>query len=210
MINFTGVKNIFWDFDGVIMDSMPVRDQGFLDVLSDYPEGQVTKLLVYHKANGGLSRYVKFRYLFEEIRKEEVSDEEVQVLADKFSVFMLQKLKNPKFLINQTVQYIENNHQNYKMFIVSGSDQAELREICKAVGLDRYFKGIYGSPTPKNQLVQNLIEKENCNPLESILIGDSINDYEAANVNNIAFYGFNNPDLKSVSLNYIESFKEIK
>jgi len=206
MINFTGIKTIFWDFDGVIMDSMPTRDQGFLDVLKDYPEDQVNQLLAYHKANGGLSRYVKFRYFFEEIRSEEVSDEKVQELAAKFSSIMLQKLKNPLFLINQSVNFIKNNYKNYQMFIVSGSDQTELREICAATNIDHYFNGIYGSPTPKNQLVQSLIRKENIKASESILIGDSTNDYEAASVNQITFYGFNNPDLKSISSNYIENF----
>lgn len=210
MINFIGIKTIFWDFDGVIMDSMPVRDQGFEEVLKEYPKDQVYQLLSYHKANGGLSRYVKFRYFFEQIRKEEISNEKVQKLASSFSSIMLQKLKSPDYLISQTVDFIEQNHQNYKMFIVSGSDQSELREICHSVEIAKYFKGIFGSPTPKNDLVQNLIKSKNINPLSSILIGDSINDYEAAKVNDIGFYGFNNPVLKSMSSNYIESFKVVQ
>jgi HAD superfamily hydrolase (TIGR01549 family) len=206
MISFTGIKTIFWDFDGVIMDSMPIREQGFLEVLKAYPDDQVNKLLAYHKVNGGLSRYVKFRYFFEEIRKKEVSEEEVQELAKSFSVIMLEKLKSPEFLIDQTVDFIQANYENYEMYIVSGSDQKELREICAAVDIDQFFKGIFGSPTPKNQLVQNIIEKENCNPADSILIGDSINDYEAAKVNGIKFYGFNNPSLLTVSRDYITKF----
>jgi HAD superfamily hydrolase (TIGR01549 family) len=206
MTSFTEIKTIFWDFDGVIMDSMPIRDQGFLEVLKDYPKDQVNQLLAYHKANGGLSRYVKFRYLFEHIRKENVSDGKVQELADSFSYIMLEKLKNPDFLINQTVEFIRSEHQKYRMYIVSGSDQAELREICKSVGIEQYFQGIYGSPTPKNQLVQNLIQNENIKSSASILIGDSINDYEAAKVNGIRFYGFNNPSLLTVSRDYITKF----
>lgn len=45
----------------------------FLDfqrVLSDFNKNQVEELLFFHKANDGLFRYLKFRYLFEEIRKE--------------------------------------------------------------------------------------------------------------------------------------------
>jgi HAD superfamily hydrolase (TIGR01549 family) len=208
MTKFTRIKTIFWDFDGVIMDSMPVRDQGFQEVLKEFSKDQINQLLAYHKANGGLSRYVKFRYFFEQIRNEEISNEKVQELANSFSSIMLQKLKSPEYLISQTVDFIKQNHQNYTMFIVSGSDQSELREICKSVGIAKYFKGIFGSPTPKNTLVQNVIEKENINPSESILIGDSINDYEAAKVNDITFYGFNNQDLKPLASNYIEHFKE--
>jgi len=206
MINFTGIKTIFWDFDGVIMDSMPIRDQGFLKVLKDYPEKQVNKLIAYHKANGGLSRYVKFRYFFEKIRKEDVSDEKIQDLAMRFSSIMLKNLKKPEFLISQTVNFIKHNNENYKMFIVSGSDQKELRQICKAVEIEQLFKGIYGSPTAKDELVKHLIDTENIESATSILIGDSVNDFDAAKVNGIEFYGFNNPALTTVSKNYISKF----
>jgi 2-hydroxy-3-keto-5-methylthiopentenyl-1-phosphate phosphatase len=45
---------------------------------------------------------------------------------------------------------------------------------------------------------------------ETILIGDSINDYEAAKENNLVFYGFNNVTLQNVSKNYISKFKDIE
>jgi len=206
MTNFTGIKTIFWDFDGVIMDSMPIRDLGFSEVLKVYPEDQVSQLMAYHKANGGLSRYVKFRYFFEEIRNEKVSEEEVQELANSFSSIMLSKLKNPQFLIHETVNFIKHNYQKYIMLIVSGSDQVELREICETLEIQKYFKGIYGSPIPKKQLVQNVIEIDGLCKSEACLIGDSINDYEAARENDILFYGFNNPELLKVSKNYISKF----
>jgi HAD superfamily hydrolase (TIGR01549 family) len=177
-----------------------------LKVLKDYPEKQVNKLIAYHKANGGLSRYVKFRYFFEEIRKEDVSDEEIQELAMRFSLIMLENLKKPEFLISQTVNFIKHTYENYKMFIVSGSDQKELRQICKAVEIEKFFKGIYGSPTAKDELVKHLIDTENIESATSILIGDSVNDFEAAKVNGIKFYGFNNPALTTVSKNYISKF----
>ena len=62
------MKIIFWDFDGVILNSNKVRDSGFEIVLKDFPKNQVELLLNYHRQNGGLSRYVKFRYFFEVIR----------------------------------------------------------------------------------------------------------------------------------------------
>jgi hypothetical protein len=44
---------------------------------------------------------------------------------------------------------------------------------------------------------------------ETILIGDSINDYEAAKVNNIDFYGFNNKELINYSKTYIDNFENV-
>ncbi len=198
-------KTIFWDFDGVILDSMPIRDYGFREIFKDFDKELVDKLLEYHTLNGGLSRYVKIRYFYNTLLGLEISDEKVQELADKFSIIMKTELTNKKYLIKETVDFIEKNYQNYNFHIVSGSDGKELNYLCKELDLTKYFKTIEGSPTPKNDLVKKILEKYKYDPKECILIGDSINDYEAANVNGIKFYGYNNEKLKKLD-GYIKNF----
>jgi phosphoglycolate phosphatase-like HAD superfamily hydrolase len=190
------IKNIFWDFDGVIMDSNEIRDRGFIEVLKDYPKSEVEELLNFHQENGGLSRYVKFRYFFEKIREEKITDNQVNIWAQKFSEIMLNLLIDQRLLIEETVRFIKSNYRNYKMHIVSGSDQTELRKICKGVRIDRYFLSIHGSPTPKNDLVAQLIDKYDYIKQSCVLIGDSKNDYEAADLNQIFFMGFGNDRIK--------------
>ena len=126
-----------------------------------------------------------------------------------FSQIMKKELTNNKYLIQETVSFIENNYDKKVFHIVSGSEQNELRYLCKELNLSKYFKTIEGSPTPKNDLVKNILNKENYNTQEVILIGDSINDYIAANENGLMFYGFNNNDLINKD-KYIESFKKFK
>ncbi len=198
---------IFWDFDGVIVDSEEIRIFGFKKVLSNFPESQVKKLIDFHRANGGLSRYVKFRYFFNEIRNEEVTENLIDSLSDEFSAIMKKKLTSRKWLIKETLEFISKNYRDFKMFIVSGSDEKELKYLCEKLRIDKFFIKIKGSPTPKIDLVKNLIEENDFNTESCVLIGDSINDYEAARKNNIDFFGFNNPDLKKVSTKYISSFE---
>lgn len=197
-------KIILWDFDGVLMNSNLVRDQGFVEVLKEFPKYQVEKLLAFHKKNGGLSRYVKFRYFFEEIRKEEISEKEVNNLANKFSIIMKKILVDESLLIDDSIQFVKKHHQDFYMHIVSGSDEKELRFLCQELKISQYFISIHGSPTAKNDLVRNLLNEYNYQKLNCILIGDSINDFEAATVNKISFYGYNNMNLKSK--NYIYNF----
>jgi phosphoglycolate phosphatase-like HAD superfamily hydrolase len=199
MRNFINKKNIFWDFDGVIMDSMPVRNRGFEQVLKEFPNEQVALLMQFHQKNGGLSRYVKFRYFFEHIRGEVITDQEVQKWADKFSIIMINSLINPSLLIKEIFRFIKKEYKNYNMHIVSGSDQKELRLICKNLDIAKYFNSIHGSPTAKNDLVKKLLEKQSYNKKECVLIGDSINDLEAAETNNILFVGYNNPELAKIA-----------
>lgn len=201
------IKNILWDFDGVILDSMPVREYGFRKIFEDYDEVLVDKLLEFHNKNGGLSRYVKIRYFFEELLNKTISKDEILELAEKFSIIMKSELTNEKYLISETCDFIDNNHSKYNFHIVSGSDEKELQYLCKELGLSKYFLSINGSPTPKNDLVQNLLSEYKYLENETILIGDSINDYEAAKINNINFYGFNNKKLIECSKIYLDNYK---
>ena len=191
------IQTLFWDFDGVIMDSNAVRDSGFEEVLKEYPQTEVDALMAFHRENGGLSRYVKFRYFFEDIRSESITKEEVNIWADKFSKIMMQLLINSDLLIQETLNFIKANTEKYKMHIVSGSDQTELRKICESLDIAKYFNSIHGSPTPKNDLVAELLQTYSYDKSTCLLIGDSRNDFEAAQVNAILFMGYGNEKIKA-------------
>lgn len=199
MKNINNILSVFWDFDGVLMNSNAFRDKGFELVLADYPKGQVKQLMNFHQANGGLSRYVKFRYFFEEVRGEKITKKEVQVWAAKFSEIMLDNLVDESLLIKETNVFVKANYQKYNMHIVSGSDGNELRKICKGVGINHYFESIEGSPTPKIELVADILEKKKYDPRSCVLIGDSKNDYDAAQANGLYFIAYNNPGLETLS-----------
>jgi len=188
-------KVIFWDFDGVLINSNNIRDLGFEKVLVQYPKEQVDKLMHFHRKNGGLSRYVKFRYFFEDVRNEAVTEYEIAIWAERFSVIMKSLLSNTNLLIKETLNFVKENQENYIMHITSGSDQNELRYLCESLEINHLFTSIHGSPTPKKQLIQELISSNSYNTKECIIIGDSINDYEAAQFNSISFMSYNNDSL---------------
>lgn len=199
-------NNILWDFDGVLMDSMPVRNKGFQLVLKGYPKDQVEQLMRYHLENGGLSRYVKFRYFFEKIRGEVITEDDIELWAGKFSEVMRSELIDTSLLISDTLEFVKRNHENYNMHIVSGSDQQELRFLCDKMNISDFFLSINGSPIPKKKLVENLLKEHHYEKSKTVLIGDSINDFEAARENGIDFMGYNNKNLKELNAQYLENF----
>lgn len=201
------IKNIIFDFDGVILDSMPIRTEGFKKIFENYDNKKVEELISFHLINGGLSRFVKIKYFFEELLETSISEEEINFFADKYSKIMKEKLINEKYLIRETVDFIKNNN-NIKMFIASGSEEKELRLINESLQLSKYFLGIFGSPKNKIDIVKSIIQDNKLNKNETILIGDSINDYDAAIKNDIRFFGYNNNKLKNISDKYINTFTE--
>ena len=189
------IQAFFWDFDGVLLDSDKVRVEGFKAVLNDYPQDQVDELIQFHNKNGGLSRYVKFRYFFEKLRHETVAAYQIAELSEKFSGIMRNKLVDKSLLIAETIHYISDCYDRWPMHIVSGSDEKELRFLCNELGIGHYFKSIKGSPIPKTELICSILKEENYLPGNCVLIGDSINDYQAANKNGLQFMAYNNDDL---------------
>lgn len=202
------IKNIIFDFDGVILDSMPIRTEGFKKIFENYDNKKVEELISFHLINGGLSRFVKIKYFFEELLETSISEEEINFFADKYSKIMKEKLINEKYLIRETVDFIKNNNNKIKMFIASGSEEKELRLINESLQLSKYFLGIFGSPKNKIDIVKSIIQDNKLNKNETILIGDSINDYDAAIKNDIRFFGYNNIKLKNISDKYINTFTE--
>jgi phosphoglycolate phosphatase-like HAD superfamily hydrolase len=205
------IKNILFDFDGVIIDSMKIKGDGFVELFKKYPTSSVKMLETYHYANGGVSRFAKIHYFFNDILHTQISNREVEYLAEKFARIIAEKLFDPINLISEIVTYIQNNYIHYNCHIVSGAEHQELNSLCSHFGIAHYFKSIQGSPTIKSRLIADLLENNSYQPNETLLIGDSINDYEAATANGIHFYGYNNLRLKKMlPSNYLDSIYDLE
>ena len=99
---------------------------------------------------------------------------------------------------------------HYKSFIASGSDEEELKYICASHEINNYFTSINGSPKHKNLIVQELKSEFTFSRRDTILVGDSMNDFEAAQLNDIEFFGYNNDYLKDIGLNYLQSLCQLE
>jgi phosphoglycolate phosphatase-like HAD superfamily hydrolase len=201
------IKNIIFDFDGVIIDSLSVREYGFRKIFEDFNDILVEKLIKYHTYNGGFSRFVKIKYFYNKILNKDIDESLIMNYANEYSKIMKKNLLGDDIIILETFDFIKNNYKTLNFHIASGSEEKELKFLNKSHNLDLYFKSIYGSPTSKIQNVFKILNENDYLKEETILIGDSINDYDAAKENQISFFGYNNKDLNDVSDYYISTFK---
>ena len=185
---------------------MKIKGDGFVELFKEYDRKAIQKLEQYHYANGGVSRFEKIKYFFNTILEQSISEDQVLKLANDFANIIEKKLYDTSNLIEDSLIFIKNNYKQYNFHIVSGAENNELNDLCKYFEIAKYFLSINGSPTKKEILVKNILAKYHYNIDETVLVGDSINDYNAANKNNIIFYGYNNSTLKDY--NYISSFRE--
>jgi len=55
-------KNIIFDFDGVLAESVHIKTQAFYKLYEPFGVNVAEKVVQHHKANGGMSRFEKFPY----------------------------------------------------------------------------------------------------------------------------------------------------
>ena len=204
-------KHVILDFDGVLSETNTIRFEGFRLLFSDYPDDHVAELIEYARSNGGLSRYDKIRQFFEKIRNEAITTEEVDVLAKKYSDLVKQKVID-SVLVRGSVEFLNSYYQYCNLAIVSGSDQDELRGVCRVRGIDKFFVKILGSPESKEKNLYKLLSEMKWKNKECLFIGDSLNDLSAAAANGIAFLGRNSGlvDWSSMSnIVYIDDFSQL-
>lgn len=202
------IKTILWDFDGVIFDSLHIKGDGFAELFRGFNIKDVQLLQEYHYANGGVSRFDKIKYFYNQILNKEISENNVLKLAEDFSSIIKDKIFDKANLIKDSVSFIQKNFNIYNFHIVSAAEHQELNSICKQVDIHRYFLTINGSPIDKDILVKNIFINYNYIKNETILIGDASTDHYIAKKNGIKFHGYNNVELKKLG-NYIETFQGI-
>ena len=181
----TKIKAIIFDFDGVIIESADIKTEAFRQLFSQYPD-KVEEIVAYHKQNMGISRYVKFHYFYENILGKELSREMEVELGKRFSQLVLKQiLKAP--LVAGAKEFLSNNKDRYLFFIASGTPEDELHYIVTQRRLTKYFKGIYGTPRKKSEIIEDIMEKNRLSRNEVVYVGDAQSDQDAAEKAGVPF-----------------------
>jgi len=180
---------VFFDFDGVILDSVNVKTKAFEKMFEPYGPEVQKKVVQYHLENGGVSRFDKFRYYYENILKSSIGELEIQKLSQEFSDLVVNEVIDSNF-IEGAYETLEKLAQaSIPAYVVSGTPHDEINLIVKRKKLGHFFIEVHGSPRKKWEISQNLLDRKGYDPLNCIFIGDSLSDYQAAQKTGMQFLG---------------------
>jgi len=180
------LKNIIFDFDGVILDSLDVKTKAFVSIYESYGSDIADKVRSYHINNGGVSRYEKFKFWHKNYLNIELNEDELSRLANKFSNLVIDKVLLSKE-VKGSINFIKNYHKNFNFFIVSGTPHNEINKIADKLNISKYFNEILGSPKNKIECCNVLKEKYLLEPESTIFLGDAMSDFKAARYNEFHF-----------------------
>lgn len=202
----------FFDFDGVIVDSLDIKTDAFGDLFKEYGEEVVQEVRAYHLDNGGVSRYDKFRYYFRHLLNREITQEIIDTLDKQFSRLVVEKVIEAPFIEGVIDVVGQLNEQGRDCFIISATPQGEIRSIVERRAIEHLFKEIVGSPQTKSKNLEYLLDKYKIEGDNALYFGDARSDYLAAQEHSVAFIGVGkkNQELNSIKgIRVISDFKEL-
>ena len=59
MLDIGSFKLIFWDFDGVIKESVSIKTTAFVKLFENFGSEVTAKIKMHHEDHGGMSRFKK-------------------------------------------------------------------------------------------------------------------------------------------------------
>ena len=187
------IKAVIFDFDGVIVESAGIKTSAFRKLFEpDYPE-KVDTIVDYHIRNMGISRFVKFRHIYENILKLPLTVIEEERLGRKFSGIVFEEIIEAPF-VGGAREFILKNQEKYMMFVVSGTPDEELRDILKLRKISDLFKEIHGTPASKPQIINGILKRHSLREEEAVFVGDAESDMRASEETGVHFIARILPD----------------
>ena len=181
-------KVIIFDFDGTILDTTKIKAEGFFKLYLGYGQKQALKVKEYHLQHEGTPRNDKFKFFEEKILGNKFSNHKSIELSKKYFEIIKSDLSSAK-LIPGALKFFNKNYLSYDLYIASSAPQTEIIELCKLFKIDFYFKGIYGHPVKKENIVNRIISENNYCKSNIVFIGDTNSDLYLAEKNKIDFIG---------------------
>ncbi|MBU0753937.1 MAG: HAD family hydrolase [Planctomycetes bacterium] len=176
---------IFWDFDGVIKDSVEVKTQAFVRLFESYGTHVAQQIKSHHEANGGMSRFNKLPIYLRWVG-EEPTEDRVNEFCEKFSKLVLQSVIDASW-VPGAERYLRLNSHKQTFVLVSATPQEELEQILQALDLRKCFEDVFGAPKSKKEAIRMTLDRYKISPQNCLMIGDAQADMEAAQANNVQF-----------------------
>ena len=170
------IKNIFFDFNGTLLDDTELC----CDIEQEMMEQNGLRPYTMQEYLDKFFFPVKDYYEFIGIKNENFLD-----AASFFNQEYFTRWPKETHLYNGVIESLDElKKAGYRLFVLSATKQDFLDEQLKFLGVYDYFEGTCGA---RNDLGGSKIEYgkayakiHNVNPNETIMIGDTIHDYEVS------------------------------
>ncbi len=180
------LSTLILDFDGVIVESIPMKTAAFRKVFSFASPKQLEEIIAFHLDNGGMSRHDKFRYIYANILREPLTPEQEERLAAEYAGLIFDAMLTVPY-VEGAEELLQDCSRRLPLYIVSATPEPEMQEIARRRDITKYFVRIYGSPKTKAECIREILAETGAAPEEALFVGDAPNDWDAARATGVRF-----------------------
>jgi beta-phosphoglucomutase-like phosphatase (HAD superfamily) len=204
----------FFDFDGVLADSVEVKTEAFAKLYEPYGPEVVAQVIDHHRRHGGMTRTDKFLHYHRDYLGRTLSDEEMAELCWEFSELVVDKVVGARE-IRGAGEFLRKWCSQLPCFVISATPQEEIRQIVRRRGMMDYFEEVLGAPASKKDNLQRLLNQFHLTPSKCCLFGDAESDCRAAHACGVEFIGIVNdadsPLLRTLpEIRYTKDFTDVE
>jgi phosphoglycolate phosphatase-like HAD superfamily hydrolase len=176
---------VFWDFDGVIKDSVEVKSVGFEQLFSPYGTAVVEQIRRHHETHGGMSRYEKIP-LYLGWAGEVATKAKVKDFCDRFSRLVFKAVIDSPW-VPGVREYLRKEFARQSFVLLTATPQEEIEGILSALDIAHCFERVCGAPSPKAIAIADILRSRHYAAEDALVIGDSESDLQAAEANGVGF-----------------------
>jgi phosphoglycolate phosphatase-like HAD superfamily hydrolase len=191
---------IFWDFDGVVKDSIEIKSQAFEQLFLPYGEELAIRVRLHHESNGGLSRFEKIPLYLSWIT-DKPCPLKISHMCSKYSQLVRQSVIDSPW-VNGVREYLKLNYKNQLFILLTATPQDEIEDILLRIDLYDCFMDILGAPKTKDLSMRLILDTYRRSPDKALMIGDSEIDFLASQANSVPFLLRRTPYNNSLQTTY--------
>jgi HAD superfamily hydrolase (TIGR01549 family) len=179
------LRAVAFDFDGVVLESGPIKQRAFLDLFADRPDLE-PQILAHHRQHLGISRYEKLAWIHRELLGRPLDAEGLAAEGRRYSALVLEQVLNCP-LVEGAEELLRSLAPRLPCFVVSATPQEELELIVGRRGMGSWFRELHGAPGAKADILGGLLRRHRLEQRELLMVGDGLSDYQAARQAGVPF-----------------------
>ena len=176
---------VFWDFDGVIKDSVEVKTQAYFRLFESFGPVVAEMVRQHHEAHGGMSRFDKLP-IYLQWAGLEPNQSTVSEYCKQFTQRVLQGVIDAPWVAG-VERYLSSNSNQQAFILVSATPQDEIEHILHVLDLTKCFAEVYGAPISKRDAIGKTLLARGLDARDCLMIGDAQTDLDAAVANQVPF-----------------------
>jgi phosphoglycolate phosphatase-like HAD superfamily hydrolase len=179
---------IFFDFDGVLVESNAIKVDAFERLYAGYGPSILARVMDYIEGKEGISRVEKIRHAHDVFLGVKLDDAGLAVLAQRYSRMVEAAVVACPWVAGAR-EFLESHSGRLPLFVVTGTPEDEIGRIVASRRMGHYFTAVRGSPLRKPAIVRDLLARYGLRASRSVFVGDAPFDHATADETGLRFIG---------------------